>query len=187
MPTSWKISCSATRTCSLRQPTFRRSVPGATRSDCCLAHRWWLSGRTVTHMAKRRSWNGNAMICYIKGSFSPAPRRTLLLSCWGDGTWHLCVDYRALNNALLTAVSESSDLSRRRPLHRGLPTAPSHRALLLLAGVAVVFVPPILLSADDQLGAVARLHGAAGVAAPADSPVVYFPQGHSEQVSFFPR
>jgi hypothetical protein len=50
-------------------------------------------------MAKRRSWNGNAMICYIKGSFSPAPRRTLLLSYWGDGTWHLCVDYRALNNA----------------------------------------------------------------------------------------
>jgi hypothetical protein len=35
----------------------------------------------------------------------------------------------------------------------------------LLVGVAVVFVPPILLSADDQLGAVACLCGAAGVTA----------------------
>jgi hypothetical protein len=87
---------------------------------------------------------------------------------------------------LRAAVAESSDLSRRRPLHRGLPTAPSHRALLLLAGVAVVFVPPILLSAGDQLGAVARLRGAAGVAAAGGQPRRLLPPGSQRTGEFLP-
>jgi hypothetical protein len=107
----------------------------------------------------------------------------------------------------LLAASSPSGGSR---LHRPLPVAPSHPALLLLvtyppissparsapkeaallAGVAVVFVAPIILSVDDQFEAVARLRGAAGVAAADGQPrrlLPVFRQSHSEQVSFFPR
>jgi hypothetical protein len=83
--------------------------------------------------------------------------------------------------------------------------APSHRTLLLLAtcppiscparsapgeaallaGVAVVFVPPILLNADDQLS-VARLCGAAGVTAAGGQPRRLLPPESQRAGKFLP-